>query len=112
MCQKHTDGTLLQMVSASAATQPITDARELWQRIQDTYSSATASGAATSIDNRAEVVHSAQSNIDFVLRVAEALKKKPPAQHACVATTVPSLSRCPHRHIAHCLLTFDLQSYV
>lgn len=47
----------------------------LWQHVLEVYDKAQQTGAATKTDTKVEVL--ADSNVEFVLRLASALKSKP-----------------------------------
>ena len=52
-------------------------ARSLWEDITSTYERARASGAAYKTDTSTELYKDPQHGVDFVLRVAAALRDKP-----------------------------------
>ncbi len=52
-------------------------ARSLWKDITNTYERARASGAAYKTDTKTELYRDPQHGVEFVLRVAAALKDKP-----------------------------------
>ncbi len=52
-------------------------ARSLWEDITSTYERARASGAAYKTDTHTELYRDPQHGIEFVLRVAAALRDKP-----------------------------------
>lgn len=68
---------------------------EIWDRIQETYSSAREKGAASTTDTDTELLVDEQSNICFVLRVATALLDKPKPQKTRYIT-YRSLHACTH----------------
>lgn len=61
------------MVANTAETYKAT--HPLWQHVLEVYDKAQQTGAATKTDTKVEVL--ADSNVEFVLRLASALKSKP-----------------------------------
>lgn len=51
--------------------------RSLWEDISDVYERARASGAAYKTDTSTEILRDPHYDVDFVLRVAAALRDKP-----------------------------------
>lgn len=68
-----------QASSAASEAVPV-DCAQLWNRIQQVYSTATSTEAASSIDTSLETVLSRESGVRFLLRVAAKLKDKPQAK--------------------------------
>lgn len=62
------------------------DASVLWSRITEVYQKASSSGAAQGIKARQNIIEDSDLGIQFVVYVADALKKKPkaPARTECV----------------------------
>ncbi|PNH10983.1 5',5'''-P-1,P-4-tetraphosphate phosphorylase 2 [Tetrabaena socialis] len=79
------------------------DAQQLWREIVQVYDRAQATGACSKTDTQVEVFRDAETGIDFVLRIATALKAKPkgppkasaPAAAGAAATPAPPPWRNP-----------------
>ncbi|KAG2499597.1 hypothetical protein HYH03_002538 [Edaphochlamys debaryana] len=66
-----------QASAATAASASTVSPAELWRDITQVYDRAMASGACSKTDTQVEVLHDPSLAVDFVLRVAAALKAKP-----------------------------------